>query len=170
MNERTPDRHQNFPETAFTSPKNAKAVVHDQRQRLARPGWSIARTPARIPTFLKRSAVWLTIVRHGVCMCADTRTLTYEHTRPFARSFSPFCLSPPLFLTGVLPCPSRFSTIYFTLQLLSSRAFPSLLWTILSISCLEKFLSPLSLSQNSHFFSILFVLQLPSSRIYCIFH
>lgn len=113
------------------------------------------------PTFLERSTVWLTIVRYGVRRYTYTQihrhihihTYTYTthtHTRTyeaytFARSFSPFCLSPPLFLTGILPCPSRFSVIFFTLQLLSSRASPSLLRAV-SISSLERYLLSLSLS------------------------
>lgn len=52
--ERTPGRHQNFPETAFTSPKNAKAVVYDQRQRLAWPGVYTEKDPHLL---YERSAV-----------------------------------------------------------------------------------------------------------------
>lgn len=100
-----------------------------------------------------------THVRDADRTCKNARAHTRTHTRAFARSFSSFCLSSPLSLTGILPCPSRFSTIYFTLQLLSSHAFPSLLRTIASISRLERysFSPPSFLIDYSHFFSILFI-------------
>lgn len=122
--ERTPGRHQNFPETAFTSAKNAKAVVY-QRRRLAWPGLECA--PRKIPTFCTRDrrcrltlSMW----------CLYSRTYTYMHNiRTLFLSFLPLSFFFSLFSTNILSVSLALSFSF----LCDSLQFSTSVFTYLSV-------------------------------------